>query len=196
VSIPLITTTSCTQQTTDQQKQQPPGHLPINSNELASLSANNEQSSLVSETSPNHAISISLKTYPKQQSHSPQRQISSQTEGRPSGAGRSSGMADIAKRRAKKNSQIYKLLLTLNAFFFVLVTPLVLCNSFGLLSDQVSIGQEFLYILAYLNHSLNFLFYGLSCEMYRVAACEALGRWFKCKARCVVGGDASHRLSL
>ncbi len=78
-----------------------------------------------------------------------------------------SGTGEIAKKRAKKNSQIYKLLLTLNVFFFVLVTPLVLCNSLGLLNSELGIKTEFVYILAYSNHSLNFFFYGLSCEMYR-----------------------------
>ncbi|RNA08690.1 FMRFamide receptor-like [Brachionus plicatilis] len=77
---------------------------------------------------------------------------------------------DIAKKRTKKNNQIYKLLLTLNICFFVFVTPLVLSNTLGLLDylrDTRILVFEVVYILAYLNHSMNFLFYLLSCEIYR-----------------------------
>ena len=89
-------------------------------------------------------------------------------------------LISMAKKRSKKNSQIYKLLLTLNLFFFVLVTPLVLSNSLGLLKDsQYGIRLELVYILAYLNHCLNFLFYGLSCEIYRVILFDTFTKCFR-----------------
>lgn len=78
-----------------------------------------------------------------------------------------SRQSDIAKRRSKKNSQIYKLLLTLNLFFFALVTPLVLCNSLGWLKEGQNFTTQIVYTIAYLNHALNFVFYGVSCKMYR-----------------------------
>lgn len=83
------------------------------------------------------------------------------------GGGVSSRQSDVAKRRSKKNSQIYKLLLTLNIFFFVLVTPLVVSNSLGWLKEQTNVTTQLVYIFAYLNHCLNFVFYGFSCKMYR-----------------------------
>ena len=89
-------------------------------------------------------------------------------------------LISMAKKRSKKNSQIYKLLLTLNLFFFVLVTPLVLSNSLGLLKEiQYGIKLELVYILAYLNHCLNFLFYGLSCEIYRVILFDTFAKCFR-----------------
>lgn len=88
---------------------------------------------------------------------------------------------DIAKKRTKKNNQIYKLLLTLNICFFVFVTPLVLSNTLGLLDylrDTQILIFEIVYILAYLNHSINFLFYLLSCEIYRNIIFEFFKRLF------------------
>lgn len=79
---------------------------------------------------------------------------------------------DLAKRRARKNRQIYNTLLCLNFVFFILVTPVVTCNSFELLDN----GRDFwfhkylvalVYILAYSNHAFNFLFYLFSCKPYR-----------------------------
>ena len=68
---------------------------------------------------------------------------------------------DIAEKRAKKNNQIYKLLISVNVFFFLLVTPVVLTNSLGWLREENKIVIELVYIMAYLNHCLNFIFYGL-----------------------------------
>ena len=75
---------------------------------------------------------------------------------------------EAAKRRAKRNNQVYKLLITLNATFFILVTPLVFCNSIKLLDTINHTIVELIYLLAYLNHCLNFIFYGLTCEQFRV----------------------------
>lgn len=88
---------------------------------------------------------------------------------------------DIAKKRTKKNNQIYKLLLTLNICFFVFVTPLVLSNTLGLLNylrDTHILAFEIVYILSYLNHSINFLFYLMSCEMYRTIVFEYFKKLF------------------
>lgn len=78
-----------------------------------------------------------------------------------------SRQSDVAKKRSKKNSQIYKLLLTLNIFFFVLVTPLVVSNSLGWLKEGDNVTTQLVYTFAYLNHTLNFVFYGFSCKIYR-----------------------------
>ncbi|CAF1042651.1 unnamed protein product [Brachionus calyciflorus] len=94
---------------------------------------------------------------------------------------KSSKVNDLAKKRTKKNNQIYKLLLTLNIFFFVLVTPLVLSNSLGFLDYIKETHQsifEIVYILAYLNHSMNFLFYVLSCEIYRSILIDLFKQYF------------------
>lgn len=94
---------------------------------------------------------------------------------------KSPNIKDIAKKRSKKNNQIYKLLLTLNICFFVFVTPLVLSNTLGLLDflrDTQILTFEIVYILSYLNHSINFLFYLLSCEMYRSIVFEFFKKFF------------------
>ena len=80
---------------------------------------------------------------------------------------KSTSRSSLAKKTSRKNRQIYKLLLTLNIFFFVLVTPLVLANSLNLIKENNHLFRDFVYTLAYLNHSLHFLFYGFSCEIYR-----------------------------
>jgi hypothetical protein len=78
-----------------------------------------------------------------------------------------SNQNQLFKKRAKKTNQIYQLLILINVCFFVLVTPLVLSNSLGILMIENKIILELVYILSYLNHCINFVFYGLSCKMYR-----------------------------
>jgi len=78
-----------------------------------------------------------------------------------------SNQNQVFKKRAKKTNQIYQLLILINVCFFVLVTPLVLSNSLGILMIENKIILELVYILSYLNHCINFVFYGLSCKMYR-----------------------------
>ena len=82
------------------------------------------------------------------------------------------------KRRTKKNNQIYKLLLTLNIFFFVLVSPLVTANTLGYLNQDNELIGQICYMLAYLNHCLNFVFYGMSCGVYRQILIEKFTRMF------------------
>lgn len=49
-----------------------------------------------------------------------------------------------------------------------MVTPIVLTNSLRIFEiDNEDIIFESFYVLAYLNHCLNFIFYGLSCELFR-----------------------------
>jgi hypothetical protein len=83
------------------------------------------------------------------------------------------------KKTARKNSQIYKLLLTVNLFFFVLVTPLVLSNSLDILGESDHIFRDLVYTLAYLNHALNFIFYGFSCKIYRMILIDFFKGLFK-----------------
>jgi hypothetical protein len=78
------------------------------------------------------------------------------------------------KKRAKKTNQIYKLLILINVCFFVLVTPLVLSNSLGILVIENKIILELVYILSYSNHCINFVFYGLSCKIYRTILYDCL----------------------
>ena len=72
-----------------------------------------------------------------------------------------------AKRRTKRNNQVYKLLITLNVTFFILVTPLVFCNSLRLLDSLDENIFQLVYLLAYLNHCFNFIFYGFTSEQFR-----------------------------
>ena len=74
---------------------------------------------------------------------------------------------EIAKRRARKSQQVYKLLLSLNLLFFVMVTPVVTLNSFGLLSNSTGPLTAIVYLMAYSNHAFTFIFYGLTCKQYR-----------------------------
>ena len=78
------------------------------------------------------------------------------------------------KRRTKRNNQVYKLLISLNITFFVLVTPLVLCNSLMLLKTENIFVVDLVYVLAYFNHCLNFVFYSVSCEMYRIILIQGI----------------------
>ena len=91
---------------------------------------------------------------------------------------KSASRSSLAKKTSRKNRQIYKLLLTLNIFFFVLVTPLVLANSLNLIKESNHLFRDFVYTLAYLNHSLHFLFYGFSCEIYRTILIDFLKKNF------------------
>jgi len=72
------------------------------------------------------------------------------------------------KRRTRRNNQVYKLLILLNITFFILVTPVVLFNSFDLLNSSNGFILEIIYIFAYMNHCFNFLFYCFSCELYKL----------------------------
>ena len=76
---------------------------------------------------------------------------------------------DIQKRRARKNRHIYNVLLCLNLVFFLLVTPVVIFNSFDLLefNNNNGILVSICYFLAYSNHTFNFIFYLLSSKPYR-----------------------------
>ena len=76
---------------------------------------------------------------------------------------------DIQKRRARKNRHIYNVLLCLNLVFFLLVTPVVIFNSFDLLefNNNNGILVSVCYFLAYSNHTFNFIFYLLSSKPYR-----------------------------
>jgi len=72
-----------------------------------------------------------------------------------------------AKKRSKRNNQVYRLLLSLNILFFIFVTPIVLCNHLKLLDLNHRIILESVYVLAYLNHCINFILYGLSCKLFK-----------------------------
>jgi hypothetical protein len=102
------------------------------------------------------------------------------TECRSIAAPKPSLAAEAFRKSSRKNSQIYKTLLTLNIFFFVLVTPLVFTNSLDLLNESHQILRDFVYILAYLNHTLNFVFYGFSCEIYRDILIDGFRNRFCC----------------
>ena len=90
--------------------------------------------------------------------------------------------SEQAKKTVRKNGQIYKLLLTVNIFFFALVTPLVLANSLDLLGESNHIFRDLVYTLAYLNHALNFLFYGFSCKIYRMILIDFVKSFFSVKS--------------
>ncbi len=72
-----------------------------------------------------------------------------------------------AKKRSKRNNQVYRLLLSLNILFFIFVTPIVLCNHLKLLDLNHRIILESVYVLAYLNHCINFILYGLTCKLFK-----------------------------
>lgn len=76
------------------------------------------------------------------------------------------------KRRNHRNLQVYKLLVSLNIAFFIMVTPLVLSNSLKSPEIENYALFDLVYILAYLNHCLNFVFYSITCELYRKAIRE------------------------
>jgi hypothetical protein len=83
---------------------------------------------------------------------------------------------EMIQRVTRRNNQTFKLLLSINIIFFILVTPIVTCNSLGLLTEQStsSTTLEIVYILAYLNHCLNFFLYGMSCKTFRDALVKSI----------------------
>ena len=93
--------------------------------------------------------------------------LTSNSKNKPVQSELSKNQKQLGKKRAKKANQIYKLLIIINVCFFVLVNPLVLSNSLGILGNENKMLLELVYILAYLNHCINFIFYGLSCKVYR-----------------------------
>ena len=79
-----------------------------------------------------------------------------------------------AKKRSKRNNQVYRLLLSLNILFFIFVTPIVLCNHLKLLDLNHRNILESVYVLAYLNHCINFILYGLTCKLFRSVLIQKL----------------------
>lgn len=71
----------------------------------------------------------------------------------------------LANRRQEKAKHVYRVLLMLNLSFSLFVTPVVILNAFGKFGDHLISGV--VHLIAYLNHSLNFIFYFSSCEQYR-----------------------------
>nr|QVK45804.1 G protein-coupled receptor [Proales similis] len=72
----------------------------------------------------------------------------------------------MVRRRQSRSVQITYLLITTNILFFLLVSPIVVLNAMKLLNEE-SVLSEVIYLLAYSNHALNFIFYGITCEKYR-----------------------------
>ena len=90
-----------------------------------------------------------------------------------------------AKRRVKRNNQVYRLLISLNTLFFILVTPIVTFNSITFdKKDEVIL--QFFYVLAYLNHCVNFVFYGLTCELFKKVLVKKFERYFNFSNHIVV----------
>jgi hypothetical protein len=83
-----------------------------------------------------------------------------------------------ANHRANKAKHLTYTLITLNCLFFCLVSPLVI-TLIALDGSEVEnkILINFVYLLAYSNHSFNFILYGLSSPPYR----ESLFKIFRIK---------------
>jgi len=112
----------------------------------------------------------------KYRSHEDTKEIGrKKTFKRKNGTKKSKCMVEAAKRRKQRNSQVYRLLLSLNAMFFVLVTPIVFFNSIKLINRNDETILELVYVLAYLNHCVNFVFYGFTCELFRITLSEKFG---------------------
>ncbi len=112
----------------------------------------------------------------KYRSHEDTKEIGrKKTFKRKNGTKKSKCIVEAAKRRKQRNSQVYRLLLSLNAMFFVLVTPIVFFNSIKLINRNDETILELVYVLAYLNHCVNFVFYGFTCELFRITLSEKFG---------------------
>jgi hypothetical protein len=88
----------------------------------------------------------------------------------PGGAPSSLSLRRSRRRSTTRKKNISYTLIMLNILFFVLVSPLLFLMTF--LSGVENIREfkfliNFVYILAYANHCLNFIFYGLSSPPYR-----------------------------
>jgi hypothetical protein len=91
---------------------------------------------------------------------------------------RSNQFVNLLKKRASKSRHMTYTLIAINLLFFFLVSPLVIV--LALLNGKYNTDKNKLlinivYVLAYSNHSLNFVFYGLSSPPYRKAVLSLLG---------------------
>jgi hypothetical protein len=80
--------------------------------------------------------------------------------------------------RVNKTIHLTYTLVSINALFFCLVSPLVIVNIMmkgkqSVLQNKILIN--IVYLLAYSNHSFNFIFYGLSSPPYRNAVKKLFG---------------------
>jgi hypothetical protein len=98
-----------------------------------------------------------------------------------------------AKDRQNKAIHLTYTLLTINVLFFLLVSPLVIVIIMPKDANIPKYVYNIVYLLAYANHSFNFIFYGLSSPPYRESIIKILGLK---KDQSPLGATTTHRRSI
>ncbi|CAF0835009.1 unnamed protein product [Rotaria sordida] len=92
---------------------------------------------------------------------------------------RRSGMNNLMRATPNKAKSLFYLLFTLNLLYFILVSPVVLVTTvlFRNANEELAYPRlkAIIYIMQYCNHSLNFIFYGITSPPYR----RTLYGWFQ-----------------
>ncbi|CAF2367598.1 unnamed protein product [Rotaria sp. Silwood2] len=91
---------------------------------------------------------------------------------------RRSGINNAMGATPNKAKSLFYLLFTLNLLYFILVSPVVLVTTILFRNPKEEIAyprlKAIIYLMQYCNHSLNFIFYGITSPPYRRILCE----WF------------------
>ncbi|UJR30181.1 hypothetical protein I4U23_017721 [Adineta vaga] len=78
-----------------------------------------------------------------------------------------------------KAKSLFYLLFTLNLLYFILVSPVVLVTTILFRNPNEEVAyprfKAIIYLMQYCNHSLNFIFYGITSPPYRRTLCEWFG---------------------
>jgi hypothetical protein len=78
---------------------------------------------------------------------------------------------NICRKRSKRNKQLFVMLLVTNLYFVLCSLPLCVTMTYNKLKydqNETSFLQTFLHIMAYSNNSVNFLFYLMFSQKYRL----------------------------
>ncbi|CAF1114830.1 unnamed protein product [Rotaria sp. Silwood1] len=91
---------------------------------------------------------------------------------------RRSGVNNSLAATPNKAKSLFYLLFTLNLLYFILVSPVVLVTTILFRNPNEELAyprlKAIIYLMQYCNHSLNFIFYGITTPPYRRTLCE----WF------------------
>ncbi|CAF0801448.1 unnamed protein product [Adineta steineri] len=92
---------------------------------------------------------------------------------------RTSGHSSQAGGPTNKAKSLFYLLFTLNLLYFILVSPVVFVTTILFRDQNEEVAyprfKAIIYLMQYCNHSLNFIFYGITTPPYRRTLCG----WFE-----------------
>ncbi|CAF1303756.1 unnamed protein product [Adineta ricciae] len=93
--------------------------------------------------------------------------------------GRTAQHSQAGGGTTNKAKSLFYLLFTLNLLYFILVSPVVFVTTILFRDPNEEVAyprfKAIIYLMQYCNHSLNFIFYGITSPPYRRTLCE----WFE-----------------